>query len=114
LEVQNYNVLKIAGLFIIYRHPPTHLGQGCLMSPRTQHILGFWCPDTVTNHVDTILAFAKSIRKIIKSRIKYYRDSATIPTDLRGQAEMWKRVYNTAAGKGTIDEYMMNWARYAK
>ena len=48
------------------------------------------------------------------ARIKYYRDPAAIPADLRGQAETWKRVYNTAAGKGTIDEYMTNWARYAK
>ena len=47
------------------------------------------------------------------ARIKYRRDPAAIPTDLRGQAEMWKRVYNTATGKGTVDEYMTNWARYA-
>ena len=47
------------------------------------------------------------------ARIKYRRDPAAIPSDLRGQAEMWKRVYNTATGKGTIDEYMTNWARYA-
>lgn len=48
------------------------------------------------------------------ARIKYYRDPKAIPATLIGQAEMWKRVYNTALGKGTVAEYMDNWARYAK
>lgn len=48
------------------------------------------------------------------ARIKYRRDPAAIPSDLRGQAEMWKRVYNTATGKGTVDEYIANWKRFAK
>lgn len=48
------------------------------------------------------------------ARIKYYRDPAAIPNDLLGQANMWKRVYNTALGKGTVAEYMDNWVRYAK
>ncbi len=48
------------------------------------------------------------------ARIKYYRDPEPIPADLKGQAECWKRVYNTEKGKGTVDEYLENWKRYAK
>ena len=48
------------------------------------------------------------------ARIKYYRDPEPIPADLKGQAEFWKRVYNTEKGKGTVDEYLENWKRYAK
>ena len=48
------------------------------------------------------------------ARIKYYRDPESIPADLKGQAEFWKRVYNTEKGKGTVDEYLENWKRYTK
>jgi hypothetical protein len=45
-------------------------------------------------------------------RIHYLRDPEPLPDDLRGQAEYWKRVYNTHLGKGTVEEYMNNWNRY--
>jgi hypothetical protein len=43
---------------------------------------------------------------IIFARLKYYRDPAPIPSTLEGQAEMWKRVYNTKHGKGTVEEFI--------
>ena len=46
-------------------------------------------------------------------RIKYYRDPAPIPSSLREQAEYWKRIYNTPAGAGTVEQYIANWQRYA-
>ena len=41
-------------------------------------------------------------------RLKYKRDKYALPLigDLKGQAEYWKRVYNTHLGKGTIEHFM--------
>ena len=41
-------------------------------------------------------------------RLKYKRDKYPLPksNDLKGQAEYWKRVYNTHLGKGTIKHFM--------
>lgn len=46
-------------------------------------------------------------------RIAYYRDPAPLPETLHEQAAYWKRIYNTAGGAGTVDEYLSNWQRYA-
>jgi len=45
-------------------------------------------------------------------RVHYYRDPQLIPTDLPGQAEYYKRVYNTAAGAATPEQYRKNWQRF--
>lgn len=44
----------------------------------------------------------------ILCRLKYRRDSKPIPkwNDVKGQAEYWKRVYNTELGKGTIEHFI--------
>ncbi len=41
-------------------------------------------------------------------RLQYRRDKYPLPNkaDLEGQAEYWKRVYNTVKGKGTIKHFM--------
>lgn len=48
-------------------------------------------------------------------RVHYFRVKAALPIvgNLRGQASYWKRFYNTEAGKGTVQEYIENWRRYA-
>jgi hypothetical protein len=48
---------------------------------------------------------------VLMARIHYYRFPEAIPADLRGQAEYWKRRYNTTAGKGTPDKYITDWRR---
>jgi len=45
-------------------------------------------------------------------RVHYLRDPEPIPDYLVGQATYWKRVYNTKAGKGTVNQYMAAWSRY--
>jgi len=45
-------------------------------------------------------------------RIQYYRRPEAIPGTLKDQAEMWKSAYNSALGKGTVEEYLANWKRY--
>lgn len=44
------------------------------------------------------------------ARIQYYRSPRPIPSagDLQGQAEMYKIVYNTAAGAATVEQYIAN------
>ena len=46
--------------------------------------------------------------QVVFCRLKYRRDKFPLPLigDLRGQAEYWKRVYNTHLGKGTIEHFM--------
>ena len=41
-------------------------------------------------------------------RLKYRRDRFALPkrTDLDKQAEYWKRVYNSALGKGTVEHFI--------
>ncbi len=46
------------------------------------------------------------------ARIKYLRDKDKIPDTLPGQAAYWKRVYNTEAGKGTLDRYIAKWNQF--
>jgi hypothetical protein len=47
------------------------------------------------------------------ARIKYLRMPAVIPPegDLAGQANYWKRWYNTPLGAGTPEQYMADWNR---
>ena len=39
-------------------------------------------------------------------RIHYWRKPGAIPSDLAGQAAYWKRHYNTALGRGTVEKYL--------
>lgn len=47
-------------------------------------------------------------------RIHYLRKPAKIPSDMVGQAEYWKQYYNTPEGKGTTEEFIANWKKYAR
>lgn len=46
--------------------------------------------------------------QVAMARIKYYRDPRRLPSafDKRGQAETWKRVYNTPQGAGTVERFL--------
>jgi len=48
-------------------------------------------------------------------RLHYLRVPHALPDkdDIVGQAEYYKKYYNTELGAGTIDEYMENYQRYA-
>ena len=50
---------------------------------------------------------------ILFCRLRYLIDSDPIPTDLEGQANYWKRIYNTKMGKGTPEEYIKNYKKYS-
>lgn len=45
------------------------------------------------------------------ARLKYYRSPVPLPAygDVAGYALLWKRVYNTAGGAGTAEEFAANW-----
>jgi hypothetical protein len=60
--------------------------------------------DEFNNHLMNYDDFACAM-----ARIKYLRDPAPIPDTLQGQAEYWKRVYNTPAGSGTVEHYLEMW-----
>lgn len=50
---------------------------------------------------------------ILFCRLRYLIYPDPIPEDLIGQAEYWKKVYNTYKGKGTVQEYINNFNKYA-
>jgi len=45
------------------------------------------------------------------ARIHYKRRPGAIPKDTLGQAQYWKKHYNTYLGAGTVDEYMKNYRK---
>jgi hypothetical protein len=45
-------------------------------------------------------------------RLKYFMSPGSIPEDLEGQAEYWKKYYNTELGAGTVEEYLANYQKY--
>jgi hypothetical protein len=49
---------------------------------------------------------------IAMCRIHYLRKPGFIPTTVTGQAEYWKKWYNTRLGKGTIAQYLGSYADY--
>ncbi len=40
------------------------------------------------------------------SRLHYLRQPGAVPDTLAGQAEYWKKYYNTICGKGTVERYI--------
>lgn len=54
------------------------------------------------------------IFSIAMCRVHYLRDSKPIPSDLEGQAAVWKRCYNTHLGAGTEEEYIRNYKKYVE
>lgn len=51
---------------------------------------------------------------IIMARLRYRAVRAALPPvdDVKERARYWKRYYNTAAGRGTIDEFITNHKRH--
>lgn len=49
---------------------------------------------------------------ILSARLNYIRFQGSIPEDVIGQAEYWKRHWNTYLGKGTVEQYLRNWKKY--
>lgn len=45
----------------------------------------------------------------VMARSHILRDPQPIPDTVEGQAAYWKRVYNTPAGKGTVEHYLAQW-----
>lgn len=50
---------------------------------------------------------------IAMCRLKYFMCPGALPSDLAGQAAYWKKYYNTPLGKGTTEEYIKNYKKYA-
>ena len=50
----------------------------------------------------------------VMARLKYWMDPESLPQagDIEGLAHIWKRVYNTAGGKGTVEEFTKNYQRF--
>lgn len=46
------------------------------------------------------------------ARLKFYMSPGSIPEDLEGQAEYWKKYYNTPLGAGTVEEYLASYKNY--
>jgi len=49
---------------------------------------------------------------ICMCRVKYLRAKGAIPKTIEGRAKYWKDNYNTAKGKGTVEKYLNDNAKY--
>jgi hypothetical protein len=49
---------------------------------------------------------------IAMARVHYRRKPGALPKTLEGQAQYWKKFYNTEKGKGTVEDYMKKSIRY--
>jgi hypothetical protein len=49
--------------------------------------------------------------QIIMARIHYLRQAEPLPSDALGMARYWKKYYNTPKGKGTVEEFLLNYSR---
>lgn len=47
------------------------------------------------------------------ARCKYFLCPGNIPDDIFGQANYWKKYYNTTLGNGTVDKYISKYNTYA-
>jgi len=54
------------------------------------------------------------IYQIIMARLHYRRVKEPLPdvNDIKGLANYWKKYYNTALGKGTVEEFVKNYHKY--
>lgn len=50
----------------------------------------------------------------IVARLHYRLRPGAIPSTVRERGEYWKKWYNTAAGKGTVDQYVSKVQQYEK
>lgn len=48
----------------------------------------------------------------VMARLHYYRVDEPLPRDPQEYAMYWKTYYNTEEGKGTVAEFLHNWARF--
>lgn len=51
---------------------------------------------------------------VCMARVFYLSKPGAIPTSLQGQAEYWKKHYNTHLGKGTVEQAVASYNRYCK
>lgn len=66
-------------------------------------------PSTLAQHLIGNLFYATAM-----ARLHYLRVKEPLPKadDVEGLAEYWKDHYNTEAGKGTVEEFKENYARF--
>ena len=62
---------------------------------------------SIAEALTTNLAYACAM-----CRVPYLRQPGKIPATVDGQAQYWKKYYNTELGKGTVAEYIDNWERF--
>ncbi len=79
--------------------------QRAKQSERDQVLEAFGIDIWMLDHDD--LDFAP-LPCFVLTRLKYKRIPEAIPSDVEGRAHYWKEHYNTFAGKGTVDEYIIN------
>jgi len=49
---------------------------------------------------------------VLFARLHYlFRTKDPVPESVDDQAAYWKRIYNTVAGAGTVEQYLRNWRR---
>lgn len=63
------------------------------------------------NELVTNLNYATAMTRIYYLQ---FDEELPKPDDVIGMAAYWKKYYNTPAGKGTVDEFIINYKKYVK
>ncbi|BBA32644.1 uncharacterized protein sS8_0679 [Methylocaldum marinum] len=68
---------------------------------------------STTNLPDSTILASNHRYAAAMARVHYLRVPATLPLagDINAIAGYWKQHYNTYGGKGTIDEFVINWQK---
>lgn len=48
----------------------------------------------------------------LMARLHYLRQPGKVPDSIEGQGQYWKKYYNTAAGKGTVEQYLDDYVQF--
>lgn len=74
-----------------------------------EKVMSYYIPElTLNDNLRGNLFFATAM-----CRVHYLRQKGSIPKTLEGQAEYYKKYYNTELGKAKISEYISNYNKYA-
>jgi hypothetical protein len=82
-----------------------YLNYNPVLSQKILSVSGMFSPNAGALETNDVYAACMA-------RIKYLRDPQPIPDSLYGQAEYWKRVYNTYMGKGIVQEYINHYQMF--
>lgn len=102
---------------ISLRHSLSYIATRRQLRTNVEEFLKKYDIDNIYSYTDLNLCqlmMKEPIVNCLFARLHYIKFPGAIPSTLEGQANYWKKYYNTISGKGTPEEYIKNWNIYIK